>query len=64
MVIPPGYYYFRDEESTGGIGLYAGKLPADIREINPTKRIPPGITSSWKLILTGKIKMRGESSKR
>jgi hypothetical protein len=33
------------------------ELLAQGQEIHPRNMIPPGITSSWKLIQTGKIKM-------
>jgi hypothetical protein len=40
------------------------ELPSHGREIHPSEGILPGITSSWKLIQTGKINMREKSSKR
>jgi hypothetical protein len=49
-------YQLRDEESTRGMGFY-WKLQARRRKIHLRKGIPPGITRSWKLIQTGKIKM-------
>jgi hypothetical protein len=40
------------------------ELPAEGQEIHPRNMIPPGITSSWKLIQTRKRKMYEKSSKR
>jgi hypothetical protein len=53
IVILPG---ITDEESTGRMVFPLGRVQR--REIHPRNRIPPGITSSWKLIKAGKIKMR------
>jgi hypothetical protein len=57
-----GNYQLIDEESTGRM-VFRQELPAQGREIQPRNRIPTGITSSWVLIQTGRIKMRKKSSK-
>jgi hypothetical protein len=52
-----------DEEFTGKMGVRR-ELLSDRRGIHPRKGIPLGINSSFTLIQTGKIKIRGKSSER
>jgi hypothetical protein len=76
-VYSAGNYKFKDEEFTGRMVIPPGinspgtiegmgfcqKLPAHRREIHLRNGILPGITSSRKLIQTGKIKIGEKSSK-
>jgi hypothetical protein len=57
-VYSAGNYQLRDEYSSGGMG-FSRELPVHRRGIHPRKGIPPGITSSFTLILTDMIEMRG-----
>jgi hypothetical protein len=52
----PGNYQPKEKESTGGMRFFR-ELHAHRREIHTWNGIPPGITSSRRLIKTGKIKM-------
>jgi hypothetical protein len=63
MIIPAGNCQLTDEESTGGLGS-CEVLTVHRRGIHWRKGIPQGIASSFTLIQTGKIKVRGKSSKR
>jgi hypothetical protein len=54
-------YHLIDEESSGGSG-FRRELLAHRQGIHPRKRIPLGITSSFTLIQTGKIKIRKKFS--
>jgi hypothetical protein len=58
-------YQLIDMESTLRIGFLPGiTVLAQGKEIHPRNMIPPGITSSWKLIQTDKIKQCEKTSKR
>jgi hypothetical protein len=63
IVIPLGTYYLRDEEPSGGTG-FRRELLAHRQGILSRKGIPREITSSFTLIITGKIIMREKSSER
>jgi hypothetical protein len=57
---PPEDFFFCWELLSHGHGIHSKNeiLPG----IHPKKGIPPGFTSSWALIQTVKIKMRGKSA--
>jgi hypothetical protein len=62
---PAGKCHFMDEaRNPPEDWLYRWELLAQGRRIPLRNGIPPKITSSWKLIQTGKIKLREKSSKR
>jgi hypothetical protein len=61
---PPGEWLFRCEFLIHGLGIHLPRITSSGTRHLPEEWDSAGITSSFMLILTGKIKMRGKSSER